>query len=209
MRLSAEKSHQRREELIHTGIAVFRRFGYNGVGIQELADAAGMPKGSFYNYFATKEEFAREAMLRYQAAAFEHADHYLDDASVSPPAAIIAMYRARVRAERRLLRAGTACLGNMFAQELGDQLPDVQKEVRRLFTEMKARLARVIQRGQARGEIRKDRSARDLAEFLENAWRGTMLAARGESSHRALSSFVDTVEILLQPAGRKTKIRSK
>jgi TetR/AcrR family transcriptional repressor of nem operon len=33
--------------------------GFNGCGVQDITAAAEIPKGSFYNYFASKEDFAQ------------------------------------------------------------------------------------------------------------------------------------------------------
>ena len=49
-----------RLKLLETGIQLFAKNGYNGTGIKEIVEAVGIPKGSFYNYFKSKEEFTVE-----------------------------------------------------------------------------------------------------------------------------------------------------
>jgi len=56
---------QVRENLIRTGVKMLHEGGFTGTGIQEIVDAAGVPKGSFYNYFENKEAFGTEAIDSY------------------------------------------------------------------------------------------------------------------------------------------------
>jgi TetR/AcrR family transcriptional regulator, transcriptional repressor for nem operon len=44
--------------------------GFNGTGVKEITDRAGVPKGSFYAYFPGKEEFAAEALTHYLSGKF-------------------------------------------------------------------------------------------------------------------------------------------
>ena len=54
-----------REQLIEAGLKTLLGQGFNGSGVQDVADAARVPKGSFYNHFESKEAFAAEALERY------------------------------------------------------------------------------------------------------------------------------------------------
>ena len=46
-----------RERLVRTGVAILTEKGFSAVGIEEILASAGVPKGSFYYYFGSKEEF--------------------------------------------------------------------------------------------------------------------------------------------------------
>jgi len=59
----------KRSTIITAGADLMLRKGYHGTGIQEIVDGAGVPKGSFYNYFKSKEDFALAAM---EAASRDH-----------------------------------------------------------------------------------------------------------------------------------------
>ena len=51
----------KRSSILDAGAALMLRKGYHGTGIQKIVDAAGVPKGSFYNYLKSKEDFALAA----------------------------------------------------------------------------------------------------------------------------------------------------
>jgi len=56
-----------REHLIEVGLERIRRIGYAATGVKEILDLAGVPKGSFYHYFPSKEAFVQEVLQRYSA----------------------------------------------------------------------------------------------------------------------------------------------
>ena len=47
-----------REKILKAAVALFHEFGYNGTSVQDIVRKADVPKGSFYNYFQSKEELA-------------------------------------------------------------------------------------------------------------------------------------------------------
>jgi TetR/AcrR family transcriptional repressor of nem operon len=46
-----------KERVLETGAAIVHRKGFHNTGIQEILKAAEIPKGSFYFYFDSKEDF--------------------------------------------------------------------------------------------------------------------------------------------------------
>lgn len=65
MKLSPTAAETRKKKILETGIHLLRKTGPNEIGIQEIADASGIPKGSFYNYFPSKDHFLLEALEIY------------------------------------------------------------------------------------------------------------------------------------------------
>ena len=53
------------EDIINTGMELIRTKGYHNVGINEILKASNIPKGSFYNFFESKEDFARQVVAYY------------------------------------------------------------------------------------------------------------------------------------------------
>src|SRR5260370_33883781 len=58
-----------RDRIVNAALDRFHALGYNACGVQDIVDAAGVPKGSFYNYFKAKELLAREVLSDYWAGA--------------------------------------------------------------------------------------------------------------------------------------------
>src|SRR5258705_10716495 len=47
-----------RTALLEAGKEIMFEKGYSNTGIQEVLSSVGVPKGSFYHYFESKEDFA-------------------------------------------------------------------------------------------------------------------------------------------------------
>ncbi|MEM7513995.1 MAG: TetR/AcrR family transcriptional regulator, partial [Bacteroidota bacterium] len=59
------------EDIINTGMELIRTKGYHNVGINEILKASNIPKGSFYNFFDSKEDFAKKALNSYGSSSLE------------------------------------------------------------------------------------------------------------------------------------------
>ena len=59
------RSQASRERLLEVGISSLLRDGYHGTGLKAVLDRSAVPKGSFYNFFTSKEDFAVAAIERY------------------------------------------------------------------------------------------------------------------------------------------------
>src|ERR1700761_5312508 len=54
-----------RERLLEAGVQTFSKSGFNGCSVQDITEAAGVPKGSFYNHFESKEALGAAALEHY------------------------------------------------------------------------------------------------------------------------------------------------
>lgn len=61
MRISKEKAQENRRQIVEKASALFRRKGFDGIGVADLMKAAGFTVGGFYNHFGSKDELAAEA----------------------------------------------------------------------------------------------------------------------------------------------------
>jgi len=73
-----------REDILEGGIELFRNNGYQGTGIQHILKSLNIPKGSFYNYFKSKEEFVLESISLYASIGLENHKRLLGDSTLSP-----------------------------------------------------------------------------------------------------------------------------
>src|SRR5215813_10266860 len=75
--------------LVDAGTRLILEQGYHETGIQDVLQVAGVPKGSFYYYFPSKEAFALEVIAQFAAAYLARLEQYLGDTtaqSAHPPA---------------------------------------------------------------------------------------------------------------------------
>ena len=62
--------HNVREQIVEAGLKTLLEKGFNACGVRDITDAAGVPTGSFYNHFASKEALGAEIVERYGARQF-------------------------------------------------------------------------------------------------------------------------------------------
>ena len=68
MTISQRESQDKRGELLERAMELFAARGYDAVGVQEIAEAAGVTKPTLYYYFGNKEGLLRALLEgRYQA----------------------------------------------------------------------------------------------------------------------------------------------
>src|SRR5882757_537557 len=63
MRVSREKAAENRERIVDTAARLFREKGFDGVGVDEIMNGAGLTHGGFYGHFGSKEDLSTEAVL--------------------------------------------------------------------------------------------------------------------------------------------------
>ena len=176
-----------RQQIVDAGLKVLIEKGFNGSGVQDITDAAGVPKGSFYNHFESKEALGAEIVECYGRDQRRRAA--LADASVP------ALRRLRAHFERlNEAYAGTrferGCLLGNFSAELAGQSQLIRERLANLYLTWSTDIAAVIAEAQANGSIAAKTPAADLAAFLVDAYEGALLRARVEKSGRALDRFM-------------------
>lgn len=179
-----------RARLLAAGVQSFSKSGFNGCSVQDITDAAGVPKGSFYNHFESKEALGAAALEHYWSDATRDSLEILRQSGLPPRARLLA-YFAQISAD--VAEAGFTCgclVGNMAA-ELSDHSPLISAQISQIFAGWSRRVSDCIQEAQATGEVTSVTDPDLLASFILNAWEGAVLRARIEKSDRPLQQFID------------------
>lgn len=64
MRVSRVQAEENRQTVINVASRLFREHGFDGIGLKDLMEAAGLTQGAFYKQFASKEDLAAQASTR-------------------------------------------------------------------------------------------------------------------------------------------------
>ena len=64
MRVTRQQAAANREKVLEVAGTLFRERGFDGIGVADIMERAGLTHGGFYGQFASKEELAAEATAR-------------------------------------------------------------------------------------------------------------------------------------------------
>jgi TetR/AcrR family transcriptional regulator, transcriptional repressor for nem operon len=176
-----------REQIVKAGLKCLVEKGFNGVGVQEITASAGVPKGSFYNHFESKEALGAEIVERYGADTTRR--EILSDRSVAP------LERLRRHFERLNkifvdAKFERGCILGNFSAELSNQSDLIRDSLRGLYGRWTEDLEVAIADAQDQGTVSHKMKAADLAAFLLDAYEGALLRARVERDNLALERFM-------------------
>ncbi len=176
-----------RQKIVDAGLKVLIEKGFNGCAVQDITEAAGVPKGSFYNHFESKEALGAEVVERYGRDNPRRAT--LADKSI-PPLQRLRAHFARLNEAYTDARFGRGCLLGNFSAELSDQSQLIRERLADLYLSWSTDIATVIAEAQTNGSIATKAPAADLAAFLLDAYEGALLRTRVEKSGRGFDRFM-------------------
>ena len=178
-----------REALLHAGMALLTEQGFLATGIDAVLKQVGVPKGSFYHYFASKEAFGHAVLQRYGAYFAAKLDRWLLDDS-RPPLARLTDFvdDARAGMARHAWRRG--CLVGNLGQEV-TQLPEgFREQLDAVLRDWQARLAACLRAAQREGSLAATVDCDELAAFFWIGWEGAVLRARLVQDDAPLATFI-------------------
>ncbi len=179
-----------KEMLLEAGKEIMFEKGYSNTGIQEVLNKVGVPKGSFYHYFNSKEDFALKIIEYTDEICAVKSMLALKDTSVSPTKRLIDYcYEAKAALCESKCRKG-CFLGNL-SQEMADQSETLRKALSAKMSKWKNLFAQCIREGQKAGEISKAWPADKMAELFFSGWEGALMRAKTIKSVEPLDDFID------------------
>ncbi|SCX30359.1 transcriptional regulator, TetR family [Mycolicibacterium fluoranthenivorans] len=192
-----------RQRLLDAGLGLVHARGFAASGVKDITDVAGVPKGSFYAYFPSKEEFGAAIL-----------NHYWSDIE----ARLLPILESNGPARKRIIRFFRAltddheaedfllgCLVGNLSLELGGSSESVRAELLRILDRWDDALEACVRSGQRDGEdfradIRTDIDAGELAATLIEAWEGAALRGKVIRSRAPYQRFeAVTIPALLTP----------
>jgi TetR/AcrR family transcriptional repressor of nem operon len=181
-----------KEEIISVGTGLIALHGYNATGIDAVLKQVGVPKGSFYHYFGSKEEFGLAVIDRFAERYDLKLDTFLKDEEVTPRNRI-RNYLEHGLANLTQNQCSKGCLIGNLGQELADQNERFRTRLDEIFRSWKQRFAACLQEAQEVGELAQDADPPVIGGFILSGWEGAILRAKVMKSPQPLRDFIDTL----------------
>lgn len=160
------------DEILDVGYDVFRKNGYHNVGINQILKEAGIPKGSFYNFFESKEDFANKVVVRYGETNADWIQDFFTKSELSPIESLKSFYKFMIDANENDQFLG-GCIINNMSIEVGRINDVMASKANEQFMSWLTILTSVISKGQELKEITPKYSALEIAEYLHTGFYGT------------------------------------
>lgn len=177
-----------RDALVRCGMAVLTEKGFSATGIDEVLKKVGVPKGSFYHYFDSKEAFGHAVIAAYADYFARKLDRWLLAAD-RPALARIGDFvdDAAEGMARYQFRRG--CLIGNLGQEMSALPESYRERLEAVFRDWQARLANCLRAAQTEGALSPAADCDHWAAFFWVGWEGAVLRARLVRSAEPLHCF--------------------
>lgn len=195
-----KRNEHNREKILQAGMTLFNQHGYHGTGLKQILDACQVPKGSFYNYFESKEQFAVEVLAYHHALENEKWQSRIDET--------VQNHREGMRKAIYLFiedyendPENVSCLIPNLMGEIGNTTDSFREIIHFSCERIIDCIEEDFAKAQENGCVRRDIPTRQLAKMFWDLWQGALLRSKVEASTQPLRDVAETCYTLLQPPG--------
>lgn len=185
------KENTKNRILEHAGRMIHKK-GFNNTGIQEILDSAGVPKGSFYFYFKSKEDLGLAIIDHFAQSVAQLGESLLVKAPGSPLERLRGYFGAmRKFFEQENWKSGCP-IGNL-TQEMGTLNEAFRSKLQSVFNMMQSDIRNCIEQAKLQHEVDEELDLDETAEFILDSWEGAILRMKAEGHVAPLILFEKVV----------------
>lgn len=172
-----ESKSPTREKIVAAGRRAMLAHGYDGTGLGPLLASVAVPKGSFYHFFASKEEFAGAVLAAYAEHYRQLRQAQFADAALSPMARLERSLE-HLEADSISEQGVAGCLYGVLAQAVPALGEDLRAQLKAVFALWEQDLAALIAEAQQAGELDAGLDPAEAAAYVIDAYEGAVIRAR-------------------------------
>lgn len=180
----------KKQRLLDKGVAMLMDRGYHGTGLKDILDAVKVPKGSFYNYFDSKEAFGAEVIQHYIDPFIIQVESHLERSDQNALSGLLNYFSELIAELETQHFAGGCLLGNLMG-EIGDTSEICRKSLLVAVQRYRDVLRKGLESAIKQGSLESDLSAVEMADLLVDGWQGALLRMKIEQSSEPLRRFCD------------------
>ena len=194
------RSEQTREALIEAGIAQLSEHGYHGTGIKQILDEVSVPKGSFYNFFASKEAFVAEVIGQYSRDLLNQLAEFINGEgnSLTPLEQLRSIYRYSLKQyESHAFKK--SCLVGAIATEISAESEMCRLELEKAMVQWLSFFSGIFTNAQDQKLVRDDINPTDMAAVYWSAWEGALITMKMTADTKPVKRIMELMlETLLK-----------
>lgn len=174
-----------RQQILDTARTIIAGKGFSAVGLSEILAAARVPKGSFYHWFQSKEQFGEALIERHFEGYLQLVDASLSAISLTAPQRLLAFF-SQWHASQSGSDPQLRCLVVKLSAEVCDLSEPMRAALEHGTGQVLARLQSCLRDGIAAGELSTCAAPQEVAQQLYQQWLGATLLARVQRSTKPL-----------------------
>jgi TetR/AcrR family transcriptional repressor of nem operon len=199
--MSIVESKNVRQNILDVAKLLVGKKGFSAVGLNEVLQAAQVPKGSFYHYFGSKDAFGVALLDGYFETYLEDMQRLFQDINLSESQKLGVYWRKWMDNQ-----AGDTDSGKCLAVKLGAEVADLSEPMRLALNRGTSRiiecLAAAITRGVEEQTLTLSEDPMRVAKRLYSLWLGASVMAK---ITRASAPFDDALSMTRQVLGCKNE----
>jgi TetR/AcrR family transcriptional repressor of nem operon len=177
------------EKILEKGARLVWEKGFNNTGLNDILQAAEIPRGSFYYYFKSKEDFGLK-LIEYLHSGIGNAfSRYLSEESDTPPLerlrSIFEYFRKAFMSDEQ--KCGCP-IGNI-SQEMAATNSRFREKLHAVFQDIMDPVSLCLDRAVEAGDLHSGTDTAELAEFIINSWQGALIYLKVADCERPLVLF--------------------
>jgi TetR/AcrR family transcriptional repressor of nem operon len=192
-----EPKHESKTKLLQAAISVIRAKGYAATRIEDICEAAGLTKGSFFHHFASKEDLAVAAADYWSevtSAFFAEAAYHNSADPLKRLLAYVDLRKAMLRGEL----AEFTCLAGTMAQEVYATHPAIRDACNHSISSHAATLIPDIEAAILKYGVEGDWTAESLALMTQVALQGAFVLAKAKQNIQVAADSLDHLHRYLE-----------
>jgi TetR/AcrR family transcriptional repressor of nem operon len=188
-KVARDDSFDTRTALVRCGVEVLTEQGFMATGIDGILKRVGVPKGSFYHYFPSKEVFGLEVLEAYAGYFARRLDRWLLDETLTPLERLAGFVQhSKLSMARYGYRRG--CLVGNMGQEVSVLPEGFREALEHTFLDWQRRLSACFEAAKQAGELPASADAQALSAYFWIGWEGAVLRARLVQSDGPINTFI-------------------
>ncbi len=178
-----------KEDIVQVGLDLVLSRGFNATGVEAILRQANVPKGSFYNFFSSKEDFGLAIIDKFVAGRVEVLSPIFSDESLPPIERVRKSFETLI-ATFESNDCSMGCLIGNLGQEMADQFENVRQRLEQALQSWTKVLSKLLVQAQKENAIPADTNADMLAENLISSFQGALLRSKVKKSPEPLRNFI-------------------
>ncbi|MEH6576920.1 MAG: TetR family transcriptional regulator C-terminal domain-containing protein [Amphritea sp.] len=195
-----KRNEHNRELILEKGMELFNQQGYHGTGLKEILDACQVPKGSFYNYFSSKEQFAVEVLEYHHLQETEKWQQHHSAVQCDRITRMRLMLSQFIEEQEQDDEMHGCLLTNLMG-EIGNASDSFREIIQQSANRVLECIEADFLLAQREGVMRTDMTATAMAHLFWDAWQGALLRTKVDASTAPMREVVEHLFNLFQPQG--------